>query len=197
MRACTRAPGMTWPLGELLPSRYGAIIADPPWRFALRSAKGETKSPQAHYACLPLPEIMALPVGQLAARDCALFLWATAPMLPQALATMAAWGFAFKTAGAWAKRSKADGGWSFGGGYILRSAAEFYLVGTIGSPGRVSRSVRNLIAAPVREHSRKPDQLHADVEALYPGPYAELFAREPRPGWDTWGNETDKFAETA
>lgn len=82
---------------------------------------------------------------------------------------------------------------AFGGGYVLRSAAEFYLVGTIGRPAVLSRSVRNLIDAPLREHSRKPDQLHHDVERLYAGPYAELFAREGRPGWDVWGNQTAKF----
>ena len=70
---------------------------------------------------------------------------------------------------------------------------EFYLVGTIGKPRVRSRSIRNLIAAPVREHSRKPDQLHADLEALYAGPYAELFARQRRPGWDAWGNDVDRF----
>jgi N6-adenosine-specific RNA methylase IME4 len=78
-------------------------------------------------------------------------------------------------------------------GEAVLSAAEFDLVGTIGKPRVRSRSIRNLIAAPVREHSRKPDQLHADLEALYAGPYAELFARQRRPGWDAWGNDVDRF----
>lgn len=67
------------------------------------------------------------------------------------------------------------------------------MLGTIGKPKVLSRSVRNLIVAPTREHSRKPDDLHRDVESLYAGPYAELFGREQRAGWDVWGNQTGKF----
>jgi N6-adenosine-specific RNA methylase IME4 len=126
--------------------------------------------------------------------DSALIMWATAPMLPDAFEVMAAWGFKFKTAGAWAKESKSGEKIAFGTGYVYRSAAEFYLLGTIGKPAIKSKSVRNLIWAPVREHSRKPDQMHADVEALFDGPYLELFAREARPGWTVWGNQADKFS---
>jgi len=182
-----------WPFDDLVPLRYGVILADPPWRFQNYSVKGEQKNPTAHYACMDLAAIQALPVSQLAAPDCALVMWATAPMLPQALETLAAWGFAFKSAGAWAKQSSTGAAWAFGTGYCYRSAAEFWLLGTIGRPRQRSRSTRNLIVAPVREHSRKPDQMHADIEALFHGPYAELFAREQRPGWDAWGNEIGKF----
>ncbi len=183
----------TWPFGDLAPLRYHVILADPPWRFALRSAKGEAKSPQAHYACMPLDDIQALPVSQLAAPDAACIMWATAPMLPQAVATMAAWGFTFKSAGAWAKRSSTGASWAFGTGYCYRSAAEFWLLGTVGRPAQRSRSIRNLIVAPIAEHSRKPPQMHADIEAMFDGPYLELFARSSRSGWDVWGNETTKF----
>lgn len=177
---------------------YGAIIADPPWYFRNYSAAGEEKNPVAHYACMSIDDIAALPVSQLAAPDCALFMWATAPMLPDAIRLMAAWGFTFKSAGAWAKQSSTGEKWAFGTGYCFRSAAEFYLLGTIGKPKVQSRSIRNLIVAPVREHSRKPDDLHRDVEALYTGPYAELFGREQRNGWDVWGNQADRFdAEAA
>lgn len=184
---------MTWPFGDLKPLRYGAIIADPPWRFRNFSAKGEAKNPVAHYDCMDIEALQRLPVDQLAAPDCAMFMWATAPLLPAAISLMAAWGFTFKSAGAWAKQSSTGKAWAFGTGYCFRSAAEFYLLGTIGKPRVLSRSVRNLIVAPVREHSRKPDTLHADVETLYAGPYAELFAREARPGWDAWGNQVGKF----
>jgi len=116
-------------------------------------------------------------------------------MLPEALDVMRAWGFKFKTAGAWAKESKSGEKVAFGTGYVFRSAAEFYLVGTIGKPEIKSRSIRNLIWSPVREHSRKPDQIFRDVEELFEGPYLELFAREPRPGWTSWGNQVGKFAD--
>lgn len=141
--------------------------------------------------------IAALPVHQLAAKDCALFMWATAPMLPDAIALMAAWGFTFKSAGAWAKQSSTGEKWAFGTGYCFRSAAEFYLLGTIGKPKVQCRGVRNLIVAPVREHSRKPIDLHMHAECLFDGPYAELFARETRSDWECWGNQTDKFTEAA
>lgn len=183
----------TWPFEGLSPFRYGALLADPPWSFDNFSARGEAKNPKAHYACMSVADIAALPVGHLAAPDCALIMWATAPMLPAALEVMTAWGFTFKSAGSWAKRSRTGGKWAFGTGYCFRSAAEFYLLGTIGAPKVRSRSVRNLIVAPVREHSRKPDDMHRDVEALFAGPYAELFARQRRPGWDCWGNQADKF----
>ena len=186
-----------WPFDGLTPLRYGAIIADPPWRYELYSKKGQAKSPEAHYDTMTPADLAALPVSHLAAGDCALFMWATAPLLREAIDLMEAWGFAFKTAGAWAKRGKADGAWGFGTGYLFRSAAEFYLLGTIGRPEICSRSVRNLIVAPIREHSRKPDQLHHDVERLFPGPYAELFGRQQRPGWDVWGNQTDRFEAAA
>ena len=186
-----------WPFGDLRMFGYGTILADPPWRFRNFSAAGEEKNPVAHYDCMDAAALRALPVSQLAAPDCALFMWATAPMLPDAITLMMSWGFTYKSAGAWAKQSSTGDRWAFGTGYCFRSAAEFFLLGTIGKPKIHSRSIRNLIVAPIREHSRKPDDLHAHAEALYEGPRAELFARAPRPGWDVWGNQTDKFGAAA
>ena len=185
------------PFAGLTPLRYRVILADPPWYFKNFSVKGEEKNPTAHYGCMPLNEIMALPVSHLAAPDCALIMWATAPMLPEALATMKAWGFAFKSAGAWAKQSSTGKAWHFGTGYCYRSATEFWLLGTLGKPRQKVKNIRNLIVAPVREHSRKPEQMRADIERLWDGPYLELFARESAPGWDAWGNQTNKFNEGA
>ena len=176
--------------------QYGAraILADPPWKFENYSAKGERKGAQASYSCMPLDEIQALPVLDLAnPAGCVLIMWATAPMLPQAIDTMACWGFKFVSAGAWAKQGSIGTKWSFGTGYWYRSAAEFWLLGRIGKPHSRCRSIRNLIAAPVREHSRKPAEMRAMIERQFAGPYLELFAREPSPGWMTWGNETQKF----
>lgn len=180
-----------WPFGDLRPLSYGAIVADPPWRFKLRSKNGIKKSPQAHYRCMKLEKIKALPVGQLAGKDAVLFLWATAPMLPQAIETMTAWGFTFKSAGAWGKRSPTGRSWGFGTGYLWRSTAEFILLGTIGEPELRSRRERNFIEAPVGDHSEKPEGLQDMVERMFRGPYAELFARRQRPGWDCWGDELE------
>jgi N6-adenosine-specific RNA methylase IME4 len=103
---------------------YGRIIADPPWRFLNYSAKGEAKNPVAHYGCMSLESMKEMPVNHLAAPDCALFMWAVAPMLPEAIDLMAAW----------AKQSSTLAEWAFGTGYIFRSAAELVLVSTRRKP---------------------------------------------------------------
>ncbi len=177
----------------LTPHLYGTILADPPWRFLNYSAKGEKKNPIAHYECMSLDAIKALPVNELAAPDCALLLWATWPLLPQAVEVIEAWGFTYKTGGAWAKQSKTGRCWAFGTGYILRSACEPFVVGTKGRPAIRVRDVRNLVVAPVREHSRKPEEIYTQLERLFDGPRCELFARERRPGWDAWGRQVSKF----
>lgn len=192
-----------WPFETLTPLRYGAILADPPWAYAMRSAKGYAKSPEAHYSTMPLENIMALPVRDLAGPDCYLFLWSTWPHLPQAMQVMTAWGFTFVTGGAWMKRG-AGGGLAFGTGYVLRSASEPFLVGKIGRPEPLSRSERNVILAPEdvpdsidairREHSRKPVQMRDMITRILPRAYCcELFGREPWAGHDVWGNEVEKF----
>lgn len=185
-----------WPFGDLRRRWYGTILADPPWGFRLHSDAGDRKSPQYHYGCMDLGEIQALPVAALAHPDAAAcVMWATAPMMPQALATLEAWGFRYSTMGAWAKQSRSGKAWAFGTGYVFRSAAEFFLVGTRGRPELGARNVRNLVVAPTRQHSRKPDLLRAAIERLLPGPRCELFAREAAPGWDAWGNEVGKFSQ--
>lgn len=171
---------------------FDLIMADPPWSFDNWSEAGEAKNAKAHYACTGIDWIAALPVSTLAAENCLLWLWATNPMLPQAIETLEAWGFAFKTAGHWAKRTR-HGKLAFGTGYILRCAGEPFLIGTRGSP-RCARNVRSVIEGPVREHSRKPDEAFAAAEALMPDARRiELFSRETRPGWACWGNEAGKF----
>lgn len=141
-------------------------------------------------------EIMKLPIFDCLAPNAYVVLWATFPMLPQAMETIHAWGLDYVTGGAWAKQSKTGEKWAFGTGYVLRSAAEPFLIARKGHPRTRSHSVRNLIAAPIREHSRKPDDMYDLVEQIAEGPYLELFARQitGRPGWTHRGNELDKFA---
>lgn len=186
-----------WPFEGLRPNHYGLILADPPWRFRTWNATNSKKSAAAHYNLMTHDDLCHLPVERLAAPDCVLVMWATQAMLPEALRLMKVWNFRYKTAGAWAKQSLTGKKWAFGTGYVLRCAAEFYLVGTRGQPKALVRNVRNLIVAPNREHSRKPDEMHANLERLFPGPRCELFARESRPGWDTWGNQTTLFDKEA
>lgn len=181
-----------WPFGDLEPGVYGLIMADPPWRFELYSERGEEKSPQAHYRTMTLDDIAALPVADLAAPDCLLWLWATAPMLDRQIAIMAAWGFRFVTSGVWVKQT-VTGKTAFGTGYVLRNAHEPFLIGARGEP-KCARDVRSAVFGPVREHSRKPEQGYAAAERLIPkARRSELFSRQGRPGWESWGDETGKF----
>lgn len=184
----------TWPWGELEPCAYDFIMADPPWRFEVYSEAGEEKSPQAHYRCMSLEEIEALPVADLAARDCLLWMWATAPMLDRQIEILKRWGFRYVTSGTWVKMT-VNAKVSFGTGYVLRNAHEPFLIGAIGAP-KTTRSVRSVVMGELREHSRKPEAAYAAAEQLVPeGPggrkvrRASLFERVPRPGWDGWGDE--------
>ena len=177
-----------------MPGRYRCILADPPWLFEAYSAAGEAKNAKAHYPCMSDAQLAELPVRDLAHPDgCALTMWATAPKVPAALALLRAWGFSYRSFGAWAKQSSTGNAWAFGTGYCYRSAAEFWLLGVRGEASPMSRSIRNLIVAPVREHSRKPDQMHKNCEELWRGPRCELFGRAQVPGWEVWGNETHRF----
>lgn len=185
--------GVNWPFGDLKPNAYSMIMADPPWDFSNWSAKGERKNAKAHYRCLPLEEIKAFPVAELAAPDTLLWMWATNPMLDQQIDTLKAWGFDFKTAGTWVKTT-VHGKIAFGTGYIFRSSTEPVLIGTRGNP-KTSRSVRSVFFGQTREHSRKPDEAFAAAERMMPAARrVELFSRTDRAGWETWGDEVGKFS---
>ncbi len=190
---------------------FGLIMADPPWSYEMRSAKGYAKAPEGQYETMSQAKIAAMPVELLAAPDCLLWLWAVNPKLPEALEVVAAWGFTFKTAGTWVKRTK-HGRDAFGTGYILRSSNEPFLIATRGRP-KTTRATRSMIAtyddgfhdgdwasgtitieALARAHSRKPDEAFRAAEQLMPHVQRlELFSRQRRPGWSVWGNEVEKF----
>lgn len=203
-----------WPFGDLQRGHYGAILADPPWRWeSWGKYRGQRKSlapigdrsVDKHYDTIEAPDIQSLPVYDLAASDCVLFMWGTWPLLPEAFDTIRAWGFEYKTcAFTWMKantqqidmfRDDADADMLLG--YWTRANSEVCLLATRGKPKRLHADVRQGIIAPRREHSRKPEGIHERIERLVAGPYCELFARQKRAGWDVWGNQTDKFAEVA
>ena len=187
------------PFGGLPRGHFRTICADPPWRFRTWSETNQAKSPSKHYDLMTLDEIKELPVASLAAEDAVLLLWAVNPMVPHALEVMAAWGFTYKTIGfVWAKTtSRTDMSWApkyhMGLGYWTRANVEIVLLGVRGKPKRTGKGVRQLIVAPNREHSRKPDEFYERAERLCDGPYLELFSRQSRPGWSAFGNEAGKF----
>jgi N6-adenosine-specific RNA methylase IME4 len=177
--------------GGLPRGEAGVIVADCPWDFQTWSPKGWKKSAHAQYRCSPLDHILTMPVAELAAPDCALVLWGTQNQTQHTYTVAEEWGFTPIALGTWAKQSKTGRKWAFDTGYLLRSAAEFYLIAERGKPKRMSKSIRNLIVAPVRGHSRKPDEMYAMCEAMWPGPYVELFARYRREGWRQSGDQLE------
>lgn len=181
--------------------KYGVIYADPPWNFRNFSAKGTGRNACSHYDCMDAKAIARLPIGDIAAKDCALFLWATDPLLPEALEIISKWGFTYKTvAFYWAKTNRSADltklspkDFFVGLGYWTRANVEQCLLATKGKPPRLAKDVRRLVVAPRREHSRKPDELYGRIERLVGGPYLELFSREKRKGWDAWGLQAGLF----
>lgn len=173
--------------------RYRIIYADPPWRFEAWSNKGKGRSAEKHYDTMPLEDIKKLPVGKLADKDCALFIWAVSPMLPQALEVIKSWEFEYKTvAFTWIKKDMM--GKIFNGlGFWTRANAEFCLLATKGSPKRASKDVSQIVITKKRQHSRKPDEVRELIVKLMGDiPRIELFARHRFEGWSALGNEAPK-----
>jgi N6-adenosine-specific RNA methylase IME4 len=148
---------------------------------------------------MDLNDIKQIPVADLAAKNAVCLMWVVNPLLPQGIETLQAWGFTYKTvAFTWVKQNKKSPTYFTGLGYYTRANPEICILGTKGKPlPRKSRSVPNLCVSPIREHSRKPDEIITRIETLFDGPYVELFSRTTRNGWDVFGNQTDKFSEEA
>lgn len=170
--------------------KYSIIYADPPWKYRQKSLSGAAEN---HYPTMSVEEICSLNVADIAADDCALLLWATFPNLPEALKTIQAWGFQYKTvAFIWLKENRSGNGWFFGLGFWTRANAEICLLATKGKPKRKSNRVHQFIISPLRGHSQKPDETRDKIiELLGDVPRIELFARQQTHGWDVWGNEVD------
>lgn len=171
---------------------YSTILADPPWQFQNRTGKVAPEHRRLlRYPTMELNEVLELPVAKLAAARSHLYLWVPNALLPEGLKVMEAWGFTYKSNLVWYKIRKDGGPDGRGVGFYFRNVTEVLLFGVRGSmrtlqPGRTQV---NLFSTRKREHSRKPDEVYGLIEACSPGPYLELFARFPRPGWDQWGNE--------
>lgn len=172
---------------------FGTIVADPPWRFTNRTGKVAPEHRRlARYDTMSISEIAALPVREVAADKSHCYLWTPNALVPDALQVLAAWGFTYKTMFIWHKVRKDGGSDGRGVGFYFRNVTETVLFGVRGSlrtfqPGRTQV---NLLATRKREHSRKPDEMYGIVEACSPGPFLEMFARYPQPGWSAWGDES-------
>lgn len=163
--------------------KYRIIYADPPWQYRNNKTGGSMLPQDWHYPKMSTTDICALPIGNLADKNCALFLWATVPMIEDAFRVMEAWGFKYKTMLFWRKIM------SWGMGFWYRGQVEILLLGVRGNIKAFRIQKANFVETKVREHSRKPDEFYELIEMIGLEPKIELFARYKREGWDAWGNE--------
>ena len=175
--------------------KYQIIYADPPWKYNSR-ANHKTRfrgGAEGHYSLMSMEQIKALPIEQLADKNCVLFLWVTFPYLEEQIKLFEYWGFKYKTLGfSWIKLNKKNKKPFFGVGFYAKSNCEVCLMGMKGKVKPVSNKVSSAILSVRREHSRKPDEVRERIVELFGDiPRIELFAREKNPGWDVWGNEVD------
>lgn len=182
------------------PGKFNIILADPPWRFknwsmkelANRGEKWARRNGRSPYDVMDTEGIAALPVQNITAKNAILMMWATYPKLVDAIEVVKAWGFEYKTvAFTWVKLNKGGSGFKFGLGYHSRGNSEICLLATKGKGlRRVDNAVPNLLIAPVRDHSQKPEEARDRIERLYGDvPRVELFARQERSGWTALGNQ--------
>ena len=175
--------------------RYRTLIADPPWQYRNTGINGAAEK---HYPTMSTQELRSLPVSSLADKDATLLLWATWPMLGEALELIRAWGFYYVTGFPWIKLQKAPQPTlfgdvelisSYGPGFWVRGCSEPILIARRGKVSPPLSDYAGLLSERIR-HSRKPESLYEYAEELE-GPYLELWAREQRPGWRALGNEID------
>jgi N6-adenosine-specific RNA methylase IME4 len=177
-------------LGEKM--QFGTILADPPWRFMNRTGKMAPEHKRLlRYETMTNEEIMDLPVAQLALPKSHLYLWVPNALVLEGLEVMKRWGFTYKTNIVWFKVRKDGGPDGRGVGFYFRNVTELILFGVRGNlrtlpPGRRQT---NIIISQKRRHSHKPDEQYEIIESCSEGPFLELFARHPQPGWHVWGNE--------
>lgn len=175
----------------LFPNKqYNIIYADPPWSYNDKASAGN-RGATYKYDLMDDQAILGLPVDEIAADDCCLFMWATMPRLPFAFNVMESWGFKYKTcAFTWVKKNKKADSWFWGMGNWSRSNPELCLLGLKGKPKRRSASVHSVVDARIMRHSEKPAEVRDRIVELCGDlPRIELFARHRVDGWDCWGNQ--------
>lgn len=171
--------------------KYKTIYCDPPWQAdENRTVSTSWINMKNNYKMMKLQDIkdMKTIIDDISEDDCHLYMWVTSNFLQEGLDTMKHWGFKYITNIVWNKTS------GMGIGNYFRNFHEICLFGRKGRP-LIDRHVfiKSVISAPRREHSRKPDEMYDVIEKRSLGPYIELFARQTREGWNSWGNEVGKF----
>lgn len=195
-------------LNDAPAKHYGVIYEDPAWKFKTfgppKEGQKGRRDAERYYPTMTFDEMAAMPVKRVAAKNCWLIMWTSWPHLPKAMLLMKARGFTYSSSFVvWVKTQKSFSptkafienpkDFFTNTGYTTRKNVEFCLLGKRGSPKRIGKDVRELLVTPVREHSRKPDELYGLIERFAAGPYLELNARTAREGWDSWGNQVHTF----
>ena len=175
---------------ELPNKKYKCILADPPWQYKDKTGTNMNSGSCVKYNTMSLDELCALDVQEISQKDSCLFLWATTPLLPEAFIVMESWKFKYKTAIYWRKIM------SLGMGYWFRGQVEVCLVGVKGKLKAFRSQEPNFIQSKVKKHSQKPDQMYGMIERLGLDPKIELFARERREGWESFGDGLPNTTQT-
>jgi len=170
--------------------KYSIIYADPPWRYKDQK-NNDPNMGGITYPTMDLEEIKSLPINDISDKDCALFLWATMPLLPEALEVIKSWGFKYTTcAFTWVKQNPKGEGIYSGLGHWTNGNAELCLFAKKGTPKRNEKNVKQIVLSPRSRHSEKPNEVRNRIVRLIGDlPRIELFARQKIEGWDIWGNE--------
>lgn len=174
--------------------KYQIILADPPWSYKVWSENGNKRSASQHYQTMSKQDIQTLPVQNICAKNCVLFLWVTPPCLEEGIELIKKWGFEYKTIGfTWVKRNKKANTLFWGMGYYTRANTELCLLATKGKPlKRVSKAVHQVLEDRIMRHSEKPHSARERIVKLFGNlPRVELFARGRVSGWDAFGNEIE------
>ena len=172
--------------------KYNIIYADPPWTY--KDAKSnDPRMGGITYPTMTLDEIKSLPIQEISDKDSSLFMWATMPLLKEALEVIDAWGYKYTTcAFTWVKQNPSGQGIYSGLGHWTNGNAELCLFAKRGKPRRVAKNVKQIVLSPRGRHSAKPVEVRDRIVSLVGDlPRIELFAREKADGWDSWGNELE------
>ena len=175
---------------------FSLIAADPAVELPSPGDPTKTHRGRCPYPSMTDEEIMAMPVSSIAAPDSYLLLWTTNNHLPLAFKVMESWGFDYKAIHTWLKVTKDLSRIRFGVGHYGRNATEHVLIGRKGKAKTFTAlgltNIPTAFQAPLGQHSQKPEEFYQMADRLgdaLGGQRIELFARCPRPGWESWGAE--------
>lgn len=168
---------------DLVGQKFATIYADPPWKYGNQATRASTDD---HYGTMTVDDLCLMPVADLAADDAHLHLWTTNGFLPDAFRVISAWGFKYRSCFVWVKPQ-------MGIGNYWRVSHEFLLLGIRGDAKRFNyRKLKSWGEFKRRRHSAKPEEVREMIELASPGPYLEMFGRNPAPGWTVMGNQIER-----